>query len=158
MGSATVATPILAHPLTGPAILVSHGGGAFPDLEIVLQGEGITLILDGQTYIKKGVTSNTFRSVPDAPISTFELTLPTGPHSALATNLPTSASYSFCGRALTMPTAITGQNGAVIHQNTKVQVSGCPTAKHKQAKAGKHKQAKSAEASQANDRHGKGMV
>ncbi len=158
VGSATVATPILAHPLTGPAILVSHGGGAFPDLEIVLQGEGITLILDGQTYIKKGVTSNTFRAVPDAPISTFELTLPAGPHSALATDLPTSASYSFCGRALRMPTAITGQNGAVIHQNTKVQVSGCPTAKHKRAKADKHKQAKSAKASQANDRHGKGRV
>jgi hypothetical protein len=139
VGSATVATPILARPLTGPAILVSHGGAAFPDLEIVLQGEGITLILDGQTYIKKGVTSNTFRALPDAPISTFELTLPTGPHSALATNLPTSASYSFCGRALTMPTEITGHNGAVIDQDTKVQISGCPTHKHKRAKSEKHK-------------------
>ena len=158
VGSATVATPILARPLTGPAILVSHAGAAFPDLEIVLQGEGITLILDGQTHINNGVTSNTFQAVPDAPISTFELTLPTGPHSALATNLPASARYSFCGRALTMPTAITGQNGAVIHQDTKVDVSGCPTDKHKQAKPDKHKQAKSGEASEANDRHGKGRV
>ncbi len=150
VGSATVTTPILAHALTGPAIIVSHGGAALPDLEIVLQGEGITLILDGQTHIKHGVTSNTFRAVPDAPIGTFQLTLPTGPHSALAANLPASAGYSFCGQAMTMPTAITGQNGALASQDTPVRVNGCPTHKHKQVK--------SAKASRASDRHGKGRV
>jgi hypothetical protein len=148
VGTGTAVTPILAHPLTGPAFLVSHGGAAFPDLEIVLQGEGITLILDGQTQIKDGITSNTFRSVPDAPISSFELKLPTGPHSVLAANLPVSARFSFCGQALVMPTAITGQNGAVIDQDTKIAVTGCPT--HKQRKA------KASHAGQANDRHGKG--
>ncbi|HEY5045204.1 MAG TPA: hypothetical protein VII53_05050 [Solirubrobacteraceae bacterium] len=125
VGTATALTPLLAHPLAGPAYLISHGGAAFPDLEIVLQGEGITLILDGQTDIKKGVTTSTFRTVPDAPISAFELKLPTGPYSILGTYLPASAKNSFCGQNLAMPTTITGQNGVQIRESTPLTVTGC---------------------------------
>ncbi len=125
IGTATVHTPVLKSPLTGPAYLVSHGGAAFPDVEFVLQGEGITLILDGQTNIKKGITSSTFNAVPDAPVTTFETTLPEGPHSALTANVPAAKKYSLCGAKLVMPTTITGQNGAVIKQETKIPVSGC---------------------------------
>ena len=134
VGSATAVTPVLAKPLSGPAYLVSHGGAAFPDLEIVLQGEGITLILDGNTQIKKGITSSTFRTVPDAPISSFALVLPEGPHSVLGTNLPAKTKYNLCGRTLNMPTVITGQNGAVVKQTTKITPTGCPK-KHKAKKA-----------------------
>jgi hypothetical protein len=141
VGSASVVTPILAQPLKGPAFLVSHGGAAFPDLEIVLQGEGVTLVLDGKTDIKKGITTSTFDSVPDAPISSFELKLPTGKYSVLTANLPEAAKYDLCGKSLAMPTAITGQNGAVVKQTTKIAISGCPKAKKavkkKAKKAGK---------------------
>ncbi|HEY2281946.1 MAG TPA: hypothetical protein VGH60_00160 [Solirubrobacteraceae bacterium] len=129
VGIATASTPVLAHPLTGPAYLVSHGGVAFPDLEIVLQGEGITLVLDGNTNIKKGITTSTFNTVPDAPVSTFELVLPQGPGHVLATNLPVSANNSLCGQHLTMPTEIIGQNGVVIHQSTTITTTGCPKTK-----------------------------
>jgi len=125
IGTATVHTPDLKNPLTGPAYLVAHGGAQFPDVEFVLQGEGITLILDGKTDIKKGITYSKFETVPDAPIETFETILPTGPHSALTAYLPKS-SYNLCGTNLQMPTTITGQNGAVINQTTKITVTGCP--------------------------------
>jgi hypothetical protein len=146
VGEGTAVTPVLRSALTGPAILVSHGGEAFPDLVIVLQGEGITLDLVGNTKIKKGITSSTFKSVPDAPISTFDLVLPEGPHSVLATNLPSRANYSFCGQRLSMPTEITGQNGAVIKQTTKIAVSGCPKGK---------KARKAKKDSKASAKHGK---
>jgi hypothetical protein len=129
IGSATVHTPVLKSPLTGPAYLVSHGNAAFPDVEFVLQGEGITLILDGQTDIKKGITTSTFNTVPDAPVTSFETTLPEGPHSALTSNVPASKRFSLCGQKLVMPTTITGQNGAVIQQNTPIPVTGCGAVK-----------------------------
>jgi hypothetical protein len=123
IGTATVHTPVLTSPLMGPAYLVSHGNAAFPDVEFVLQGEGITLILDGQTNIKGGVTTSSFNAVPDAPVSSFETTLPEGPHSALG------ATSSLCGKTLTAPTTITGQNGALITQKTHVTITGCKAVK-----------------------------
>ena len=142
VGTGTATTPLLNVPLSGPAYLVSHGGAAFPDLEIVLQGEGITLILDGNTDIKKGITSTTFKAIPDAPVSSFELKLPTGKYSAVTSYVPQSAKYSLCGQKLNMPTLITGQNGAVIKQTTKISITGCPKAK--KAKAARKKRAKKA--------------
>jgi hypothetical protein len=141
VGTGTAVTPVLKSPLTGPAYVVSHGGVAFPDLEIVLQGEGITLVLDGGMEIKKGIISSAFKAVPDAPISRFDLVFPEGPHSALAAN------RNLCKTTLKMPTAITGQNGAVIKQVTRIAVSGCPKAK----KANRAKTGRRASAG-----HGKG--
>ena len=61
-------TPILPVALTGPAIFVSHGGEAFPSLTMVLQGDGVTIELVGTTFISKaGITSTTFKTVPDQP-------------------------------------------------------------------------------------------
>ena len=128
IGSATVHTPVLKGPLTGPIYLVSHGNAAWPDAELVLQGEGITIILDGQTAIKKGITTSSFLSVPDAPFETVEATLPQGPHSALTTNLPLKDHYNLCGQHLTIPTVLTGQNATVVTEKVKVSVEGCHVA------------------------------
>ncbi len=125
IGNATIHTPVLANPLSGPAYLVSHGGAAFPDVEFVLQGEGITLLLDGKTDIKNGITYSRFQSAPDAPFTTFETVLPAGPHSVLTANVPEKEEYSLCKANLAMPTEITAQNGAVINQSTTIAASGC---------------------------------
>jgi hypothetical protein len=83
------------------------------------------LVLDGKTDIKAGVTYSRFESAPDAPFTVFETVLPAGPHGVLTANVPERQDYSLCKASLVMPTEITGQNGAVINQNTKIAVSGC---------------------------------
>ncbi len=128
IGHAVVHTPLLPVPLEGPAIFVSHGGEAFPSLTMVLQGYGVTIDLVGTTFISKaGITSTTFKTVPDQPFSSFELVLPQGPYSALATNLP-HESHDLCGQKLIMPTEFAGQNGAELRQNTPITVEGCAPA------------------------------
>ena len=164
VGTATANTPILNVPLSGPAYLVSHGGAAFPDLDIVLQGEGITIDLVGNTDIKKGITYSRFETVPDAPISAFELKLPGGAGALLAApkNLCAPTKTVTTSRKVTkrvhgrnkrvtvkvkqtvaepllMPTTITGQNGAVVKQSTKIAVTGCAKAKTKAKKKSKAK-------------------
>jgi hypothetical protein len=126
VGHAIVHTSVLPVPLEGPAYFVSNGGEAFPNLIMVLQGYGVTVDLVGDTFINKaGITSSTFKTVPDVPFNTFELTLPQGPTSALATDVPAKAQYSLCGQKLVMPTELVAQNGAVIDQATPIAINGC---------------------------------
>jgi hypothetical protein len=120
VGTARIKTPVLPGQLIGPAYFVSHGGAAFPDLDLVLSGDGVTVILEGNTNISKGITTTNFASAPDAPFSGFELNLPSGPNSAVA------GVGNLCKQSLIMPTTITAQNGKVIKQNTAISVQECP--------------------------------
>jgi hypothetical protein len=127
IGTATARTPVLQVPLTGPAYLVSHGGAAFPDVEYVLQaderGGNVDIVLDGKTQIKKGITYSRFETVPDAPISSFETSLPEGPHSIFSTEYP--GRTNLCASNLLMPITIVGQNGAVEEHEPRIEVTGC---------------------------------
>jgi hypothetical protein len=161
VGHAKAITPLIPVPLEGPAYFVSHGGEAFPSLIIVLQGYGVTLDLVGMTFISKaGITSSTFKTVPDAPVGSFELTLPQGKFSALGTNKNLCAltktvtvkktvlrkvhghtrkvvkkTQKTVVEPLQMPTEFVAQNGAKINQSTPVAVTGCT--KHKPVRKGK---------------------
>jgi hypothetical protein len=119
VGGARANTPTLPGKLSGPAILVSHAAAAFPDLDLVMEANGVRSILVGNTDIKKGITTTTFASTPDVPVSSITVNLPIGGHSALTAN------GNLCAHALVMPTTITGQNGTVVKQNTKIGVANC---------------------------------
>jgi hypothetical protein len=165
IGHAVVHTQILPVPLEGPAYFVSHGDEAFPSLEIVLQGYGVTVDLVGSTFIKNGVTSSTFKSTPDVPFDSFELTLPEGKYSALAANgnlcsltatktvtkkvtvrvkghkkTVTRKVKETVASSVVMPNEFVAQNGAVLKQNTKIAVTGCAkkVVKHKAKGKKKH--------------------
>lgn len=162
VGTAEAITPVVPVPLEGPAYFVSHGSERFPELIVVLQGYGLRIDLHGETFIDKktGITSSTFRAVPDQPVKSFELSLPQGVYSALASNgdlcsvphkivVRKKVVVRLRGRrktvlrkvrktafgVLAMPTAFTAQNGLVIHRTTSIRVTGC--AKHPGARGGK---------------------
>jgi hypothetical protein len=101
----------------------------------ILQGYGVRVDLTASTFINKaGITSSTFKTVPDVPVRSFELYLPEGTDSALHAN------GNLCKTAankLVMPTEFIAQNGAIIKQNTKIIVTGCKTSKKKKTKPNK---------------------
>jgi hypothetical protein len=160
VGIVKASTPVLPVTLTGPVYFVSHGGEAFPSLVIVLQGDGVRVDLTGSTFISRaGITSSTFKAVPDVPVTTFELYLPQGPYSALAANtnlcaLTTTTVKRNVTRhikghtvhrtltthvkkpsGLVMPTEMIAQNGATIHQNTPITITNCTAGKAKRSRA-----------------------
>jgi len=126
IGTATVTTPLLENPLTGPIYLVSYGSEGFPRTEIVLQGEGITTILQGNTDIKHSITYSNFETVPDVPFTTFTATLPAGPHSIFGAYLP-NTNGNPCGLHLTLPTHLQAQNNKQQNRKTPITITGCPT-------------------------------
>ncbi len=137
VGHAKAITPLVPVPLEGPAYFVSNGGQAFPNLVLVLQGYGVTIELVGDTFINKaGITSSTFKTIPDAPVGDFELTFTQGADSALTSNT------NLCDtNNLSMPTQFVAQNAATVDQNTKITVTGCKKAlkvkRHKKKAKGK---------------------
>ena len=111
----------------------------------------------------------TFKTVPDQPFDTFEINLHNGPYSALAANgnlcAPTTTKTvkkkvtvkvkghrktvtrkvkEQVAGSLVMPNEFVAQSGAVVKQNTKITVTGCPKTTHK------------AKAKAKTKRHGKG--
>ena len=71
VGEATASTPVLPGELTGPIYLVSHGGEAFPDLDVILRSDGVEVVLVSHTTSQTRIAGATFDSLPDVPI--FEL-------------------------------------------------------------------------------------
>jgi hypothetical protein len=120
VGGVRANTPVLPGKMTGPVYLVSHGGAAFPDLDLVLEANGVSVILVGNTNIKKGITTTNFATVPDVPVSSITVNLPVGGHSALAAN------GNLCANKLVMPTTIVGQNGVTVKRSTTIKVNNCP--------------------------------
>jgi hypothetical protein len=153
-GERDAADALLLAPLSGAGILVSRGA-AFPDLDFVLEGNGVRLIQVSHTNVKNGITSSTFPSLADAPFTSFKATFPTGAYSLLAAN-GSLCSHKVTARrrvlvrrhgkalkrhgrlvyrtrkvtrqtplTLTTPTTLVAQNGARVSQSTRIAVAGC---------------------------------
>ncbi len=104
-GHARAFTPLLDEPLEGPVVLRSNGGERrLPDLVASLRGQ-VDITLVGYIDSLHGGIRTRFQHVPDAPITTFLLTMKGGKKSLLRN------SESLCqGKHLTAVT-LRGHNG-----------------------------------------------
>lgn len=75
LGTAKATTPLLDQPLEGPIYFRSNGGEReLPDLVADLHGQ-IDVTLVGFIDAKRGRIRSTFATVPDAPVSRFQIRL-----------------------------------------------------------------------------------
>lgn len=118
VGKASVRTPALHEPLSGPVYFVegtrqSASGKTvktLPNLWLKLEGEGVPLDLWAKSQVDSSGPvqrlTTTFDGVPDAPISDFRLELAGGKHGILA------ATQAICTADRKTQTRFDGQNGA----------------------------------------------
>ncbi len=128
-GSATVNTPLLDYPLTGPVYLRSSDN-TLPDLVPDLRGpatQPIKLESAGRTDSVHGGIRNSFEFVPDAPFSKLVFSLPGG-NRGLIVN-----SSDICGQKLTATVKYVAHNGATFEQHPLLK-AGCPKKKKKHHK------------------------
>ena len=135
IGTSTARTPLLGVPLSGPTYLVSYGSAKFPDVVMVLQGEGVTLEVDGQSFVShSGALRVTFANVPDAPVSSFETVLPAGPFSQFTSVRSTGrAVASQCGEKLAVPVTMVSHSGREVKQSVKLKITGCKASRRRAA-------------------------
>lgn len=110
VGHARAWSPLLNRPVQGPVYLAANGGvRPLPDLAAVMDGE-IRIVLQGEITTRRGGgkarLQNTFRVVPDAPVSRFVLTMRGGAKRGLLVN-----STDLCRTGERGAAVFHGQNG-----------------------------------------------
>jgi hypothetical protein len=123
IGRARAFTPVLNRPLEGPVYFVKNVRihpdtgrqiRTLPTLLVPLTGE-VDIHLRAQTDVaKRGKLVNTFSTVPDAPVSRFELTLRGGRQGILVVN------GNPCRRDRVADALMDGQNGKRADRGVKI--------------------------------------
>lgn len=116
-GHARAWSPLLEAPLEGPVYLRSSSH-KLPDLVAHLQGQ-VNIDLDGRIDSYKGGIRTSFESVPDLPVSKFELNLPGGKGGLLV------SSQNLCKAPVKAEVKAVAHNGRVAHLNQTIKPAGC---------------------------------
>jgi hypothetical protein len=116
-GHARAWSPLLQEPLEGPVYLRSSSH-KLPDLVAHLQGQ-VTIDLDGRIDSYKGGIRTSFESLPDLPVSKFELNVPGGKRGLLV------ASQNLCKAPVKAEVKAVAHNSKVAHLNQSIIAAGC---------------------------------
>lgn len=121
VGTARAVTPILPEPLAGPVYVVQQAANPLPKLAVYLGGL-VSLRLDAQNAIQHVQIVNTFDTVPDVPISSFELTINGGPNGILKNF------RSLCAKRVRGEATFTAHSGKTFGDKPALEVPGCESA------------------------------
>jgi hypothetical protein len=124
LGTAEAVSPLLDQPLRGEVYLRSSSE-RLPELAIRLKGQ-IEVVITGRVDAVKGALKTTFATIPDAPISSFHLSLEGGAKGLLINEV------SLCQGKKKALLRMTGQNGATVNRRISLDAA-CG----RQANAGK---------------------
>jgi hypothetical protein len=128
IGTASTATPLLEHPLSGPAYAVS-GYGRLPHVVFILGGQ-VTLMPQAESSsVNGGHLKTVVPVVPDAPIGHFRLNLFGGDKGYLANT------RGLCLAPVVAKIEFTGQNGKTLTQKVTTKT----TCHGKRQRAKKHR-------------------
>ena len=131
VGTATATTPILDEPLSGPVYFVKNirkdpkSGReirTLPKLVIPLVGQnGVKLTLTGTSDVVDDQLVTTFDNIPDAPVSSFKLSIIGGKGGIL-----TVSGADICKATQIADQQIDGQNNKNADTNIYIQTPSCP--------------------------------
>ncbi len=123
VGTAKVTTPLVNGPLTGPVYLVNGGPGGLPSLLAALSGPIDISVHADSAFTGKHVVTK-FTGLPDAPLSSFVLTITGGSKGILV------ATRSLCSKNNNTSAVEGAQNGRTHRASVRVGVT-CPKKKAK---------------------------
>jgi hypothetical protein len=128
-GEATARTPLLDEPISGPVYLRSSNN-PLPDLIVALKAPGelpIEVELAGRVDSVKGGIRNSFEVLPDAPVSSFTLTMRGGKKGLLVN------SRNICSHTYRATAVFSAQSGKQATLRPKLR-SACKKGKHGKGK------------------------
>jgi hypothetical protein len=131
VGTATAVTPILDEPLSGPVYFVKNVRKdaktgreirTLPKLVIPLMGQnGLKLTLTGTSAVEDDQLVTTFDNVPDAPVSSFKLSIIGGKGGIL-----TVSDADICKSTQIAEQEVDGQNNKAADADVFIQTPSCP--------------------------------
>jgi hypothetical protein len=130
-GHARATTPLLSEPLSGPVYLRTGYGTRLPEMVAALNAQEINVDVVGEidSVHQKGsevaLLRNTFKAVPDAPVTRFELELEGGKKGLLVN------SRNVCKGTHKALAAFTGQNGKLEEFEPTLEATSCKGGKKK---------------------------
>jgi hypothetical protein len=118
VGVAKAVTPLLPDPLSGPVYIVQHAANPLPKLVVFLDG-AVSIRLEAQNELQLLRVVNRFDTLPDVPLTRFELTIKGGKNGILR-------NYgNLCQKRVRGDVSFTAHSGKSVTDTPLIETPSC---------------------------------